>query len=207
MKPWETSGKPSQSRQKGRAPWQRPKGTAPGGDGSVGAYREFLDRALSLPGYDEFITRLESGGKADAKAPTSSATGLHQFTAATWSRMVSKAKPAWAEGLDESAIQGLRTDPEKSKEMESLLREENAAALSVAEQPITDVNLYAAHHFGASKGVRFAQASNDTPMAAILSTQQMQANKYLQGKTKGEAVSNWLKRGKKNAPWNKGAKT
>lgn len=200
-KPWERYQKASQSPQEARGPWTRYTPTGQGGDGPVGAYRAFLDDALSRPEYDTFLTRLESGGKADAKAPTSSATGLHQFTGETWLKVVGRAKPAWAEGLDKEQILALRTDPEKSTEMEKLLREEHAAALFKAKAPLTNVNLYAAHHFGATKGVKFAQADDDTPMAAILSPDQMQANRYLAGMTKKDAINNWLTRGT-DGPWN-----
>lgn len=154
-------------------------------------------QAIAAGNYDAMLVALESGGKANAKAPTSSATGLHQFTSPTWMATVRKAKPAWAEGLTDAQLLALRTDPAKSAEMEQVLRAENAAALAGAGQAATPFNLYAAHHFGSGKGVAFAKAADDTPMSAILSPGQLNANAYLKGLTKAEAIDNWTQRARK----------
>lgn len=137
---------------------------------------------------------LESGGRADAKNPESSATGADQFIESTWLSMVSKTKPAWADGLSRAEVLALRTDPEKSSEMADALTQENAGALERAGQAVTNENLYAAHHFGDSKGVAFAKAALDTPMDQILTAEQLAANGYLRGKTKAEAIANWNRR-------------
>lgn len=165
---------------------------------------DFLPRPGAAPapapaasGYDAMLVALESGGRADAKAPTSSATGLHQFTDGTWLATVRKAAPAWAAGLDDAQLLAQRTDPGKSSEMERALRAENAAALTSAGQEASPFNLYAAHHFGSGKGVAFAKAAGDTPMAAILTKGQLNANPYLKGLTKAEAIANWTQRARR----------
>lgn len=147
--------------------------------------------------YDAFLVALESGGKADAKAATSSATGLHQFTKGTWLRTVRNAAPAWAQGMDEAQLLAQRTNPARSAEMEKALRAENASALLRAGQRVDGFNLYAAHHFGERGGVKFAQADGSTPMAQILTADQLKANSYLRGLTKDEAIANWSVRAKK----------
>lgn len=157
-------------------------GAGGGGAGGAGA------------SYDQFVVALESGGKAGARNPNSSATGLHQFTGDTWLGTIAQAKPAWANGLSSAQLLNLRTDPQKSAEMEQVLRANNASALQNAGLQVNNVNLYAAHHFGAPGGVKFASASDDTPMSAILTPAQLAANAYLQGKTKGQAVANWNQR-------------
>ena len=147
-----------------------------------------------------FRRRLESGGKADARPigkdgkPLSSAYGADQFIESTWINMVNKVKPAWADGLSKPEILALRSDPEKSAEIADALTQENAARLQAAGQAVTNENLYAAHHFGDSKGVAFAKASLDTPMEDILTADQIAANGYLKGKTKAEAIANWNRR-------------
>lgn len=151
--------------------------------------------------YQEYRRKLESGGRSDAKNPESSAYGADQFTSGTWLDTVAKAKPAWSEGLSKAELLALRADPQKSGEMAAELDKENSAALTRAGAPITNENLYAAHHFGAGKGVAFAKASGDTPMSDILSADQLAANPYLRGKTKAEAIDNWNKRaGVANVP-------
>ena len=204
-KPWDRY-KAAQASSGEQKPWERYRATAPSPGtaptGAVSEFKAYLDSALGNvqeDSYGRMLETLESGGRADAQAPGSSATGLHQFTEGTWKATVKRAKPAWAEGLDDAQLLELRKDPEKSREMEQLLREENAAALFQAGLPATPVNLYAGHHFGAKKGVAFAKASPDTPMAAILTPAQLQANPYLRGKTKQEVISNWSGRAK--MPW------
>jgi predicted ABC-type ATPase len=154
-------------------------------------------RALPEPeNYDRFRVALESGGVADAAAPTSGAVGVDQFIPSTWRRVVARAQPAWAEGLTDAQLLEARKDPAKSAEMERVLRAENAATLERAGQEPTALNLYAMHHFG-GRGVRFAKAAGDTPMEQILTAKQLDANDYLKGKTKDEAIANWTDRARK----------
>lgn len=150
-----------------------------------------------LEGYDAFRVALESGGRADAQAATSGAFGVDQFIPSTWRKVVAKAAPAWAEGLDDAELLAARADPAKSAEMERVLRAENATALERAGQPVTAINLYAAHHFGDRRGVAFAKAADDTPIEEILTAGQIQANPYLAGKTKAQAIANWRARARK----------
>lgn len=164
---------------------RRALGEAPDGAGAAD---------VSSVDYPTFRRRLESGARADAKNPRSSALGADQFTAQTWLATVRKANPAWARGLSERELLALRTDPAKSAEMARVLDRENAAALRAAGVAVNNVNLYAAHHFGARAGVQFAKAGADTPVERILSAEAIAANPYLRGKTKGEVVANWMAR-------------
>jgi len=171
-------------------------GGAGSGTGSGGGSGGGGGSAIGGSGsYDDFVIALESGGKAGAKNDKSSATGLHQFTDGTWLSTVQKAKPMWANGLSKDQILALRTDPAKSTEMELVLRNENAAALKNAGADYNSYsNLYAMHHFGQTSGLKFARAGDDTPMNQILTPEQLAANPYLKGKTKGEALQNWASR-------------
>lgn len=144
--------------------------------------------------YQAYRRALESGGDPNARSRTSSATGADQFTAGTWRTIVATAKPAWAEGLSDQQLLAARTDPAKSAEMAQALDAENTRALEAAGQAVNRHTLYAAHHFGAEKGVAFARAGGDTPMAEILTAGQLKANPYLRGKTKAEAIANWDER-------------
>ncbi|EKT4105734.1 hypothetical protein QEG46_001710 [Stenotrophomonas maltophilia] len=147
--------------------------------------------------YEAYRRVLESGGDPNAKNSTSSATGIDQFTAGTWRRIVAQAQPAWAKGLNDNQLLAARRDPAKSGEMARALDEQNTAALEAGGADATAHNLYAAHHFGAERGLDFARAADDTPMARILTKAQMDANPYLKGKTKAEAIANWDERARR----------
>jgi hypothetical protein len=159
----------------------------------------FAPRAkpTTVAGYTAFRRALESGGRADAQSPTSSAMGIDQFTAGTWLRMVQTERPAWADGLSEAQILAARADPAKSGEMATALDRANAAALRGAGQEPTTENLYAAHHFGQAAGVAFAKADPETPVSQLLSATQIEANPYLRGMTKAQLVENWTRRAKR----------
>lgn len=151
----------------------------------------------ALSGYPAFRRALESGGRADARNPESTALGIDQFTAGTWRRMVAKTKPEWAEGLDDAQLLAMRTDPARSAEMVAALDAENTAGLQAEGLPVDAYTLYAAHHFGLAGGRRFARSDGATPMERILSRGQLEANPYLRGLTKDEAIANWNQRAKR----------
>lgn len=147
--------------------------------------------------YGAYRRALESGGDPNAKNGASSATGIDQFTAGTWRRIVAQTRPAWAEGLNDNQILAARRDPVKSGQMASALDDQNTAALEAAGHEPTAHNLYASHHFGSEGGLKFARAASETPMSRILTRAQLEANPYLKGKTKGEAIANWDARAKR----------
>lgn len=153
--------------------------------------------ALPVSGYGAYRRALESGGRADARNPSSSAFGVDQFTAGTWRRIVGKAQPSWAVGLDDAQLLAQRGDPARSSEMVAALDQENAAGLQQAGLPVTVHTLYASHHFGLDVGRRFARADDATPMDRIITPAQMNANPYLRGKTKAEALAGWDARAKR----------
>ena len=141
------------------------------------------------------IVSLESGEVADARNPDSTATGLGQFIEGTWVDLLSRNRPDLTAGRSREEVLAMRTDPELSRAMTAAYVRENTAFLQSRGVSTTTENLYAAHHFGPGGGVKFGRASVDTPMSDILTPGQMAANKYLQGKTKGEVLSAWQNRG------------
>lgn len=145
-------------------------------------------------GYSAYRRALESGGHADARNRASSAAGIDQFTDATWRNIVARTKPAWAQGLSDAELLAARLDPAKSTEMVNALDAEHAAALKRSGLDASVHNLYAAHHFGINRAKAFARAADDTPMDRLLSAEQLDANPYLKGLTKAEAIANWDQR-------------
>lgn len=141
--------------------------------------------------YDNFLVSLESGGNPTARAGSSSATGLHQFTNGTWLGTIAKANPAWAKGKTPEQLLALRTNPQYSSMVAEALKMDNTRALEAKGLPASYANLYSMHHFGSTK---FAGASINTPMSSILTPEQLAANPYLKGKTKGQALDIWAAR-------------
>lgn len=133
--------------------------------------------------------RIESGMRPDARASTSSATGLYQFTKQTWLGTVKQHGSAhgldWAanaitrnddgtyavaDSAARSAILDLRTNPEAAAAMAAEFAADNAeylqARMGGAPEP---VDLYLAHFLGAQGAARFLAEHRHNPGAAAAS--------------------------------------
>ncbi len=122
---------------------------------------------------------VESGLNPNAKASTSSATGLFQFIDDTWMTMVRRYGAE--HGLQEHAkriesgsvgpaeraqILSLRKDPALATRMAAEFAAENARALKAAgTAEVGPTELYLAHFLGAGGAVRFMQGMRDDPRA------------------------------------------
>ena len=133
--------------------------------------------------------QLESGMRPDARARTSSATGLYQFTNQTWLATVKRHGPAhgldWASGEISqnrdggfsvadpgmrSRILDLRTYPETAAVMAAEFASDNGAYLEARTNGNPEaVDLYLAHFLGAQGAGKFLdamQALSDAAFAA-----------------------------------------
>ena len=109
----------------------------------------------------------ESSFRADAKAKTSSASGLYQFIESTWMNMVDKHGDKY--GIDKTAsrseILAQRNDPEKAAFMAAELAAENQSYLERrVGGDIGATELYFAHFMGASGAAGFLNAMKENPM-------------------------------------------
>ena len=142
----------------------------------------------------------ESNFEPNAKAPTSSATGLFQFIDQTWLATLKQAGPSlgygdYAGAIVQSsghysvpdpnmrrAIMNLRLDPTANAAMAGALTQANAAQLSsgIGRKP-TDGELYMAHFLGASGALKLIGAAASTPqaIAANLLPEAAQANRSI----------------------------
>lgn len=157
------------------------------------------------PDFDDFNTHLskdtidrlihiESGGRADAKAKTSSATGLGQFINSTWLGTIRKNRPDLVEGKTEAEVLAMRTDPLLSIEMTTRLMEENHDYLSKRGVEVTDGSLYMAHFAGMGTARKVYTADRNAPASEAFSPAQIRANRsILAGKTVGEVID-WAER-------------
>jgi hypothetical protein len=152
----------------------------------------------------------ESNFEANAKATTSSATGLFQFIDQTWLATLKQAGPSlgygdYAAAIAQSsghysvpdpamrhAIMNLRLDPTANAAMAGALTQANAAQLSagLGRKP-TDGELYMAHVLGASGALKLIGASATTPqaIAANLLPEAAQANRSIFYSGQGTARS------------------
>lgn len=150
--------------------------------------RTAIARAASANGVDfDYLmaqARLESGLDPNARADTSSAAGLYQFTQGTW--LTTLARHGAEQGLG-SALAGsrseqlaLRFDPQASAQMAAALAAENRQGLrdSLGREP--DANeLYMAHFLGIGGARQFlaALAGNPAQDAAALLPSAAAANR------------------------------
>jgi hypothetical protein len=133
------------------------------------------------------IIQIESAGKPNAKAPTSSAAGLGQFITGTWLATVRKHKPGLLTGDNGPEVAAMRVGPNTvALQLEMLARftEDNARALGAG---FTDGDLYLAHFLGLGDARKLFRASPDTPAASVVSPGAVSANRsILAGKTCGQ---------------------
>ena len=130
--------------------------------------------------------RVESGLNPNARARTSSATGLYQFLDQTWLSTVDKHGAAnglgWAANAIERGANGryhvsdpavrrqimdLRRNPEAASAMAAAFAGDNQAHLeSRLGRPMQSVDLYMAHFLGAGGATRFLRAHDANPNAS-----------------------------------------
>ena len=151
--------------------------------------RDAIARAASSKGvdfrflYDE--ARNESGLNPNAKAATSSAAGLFQFTRQTWLQIVkthgAEHGAGWAadaigrngsrlavlDASQQGAIEALRFDPEFSSAMAAELTADNRGRLEDGlGRQVDPTELYLAHFLGSAGAVKFLTAYDADPASA-----------------------------------------
>lgn len=165
-----------------------------------GNVRAAIARAATRSGVDfDYLmaqARIKSGLNPGARAGTSSAAGLYQFTNGTWLRTL-EAHGAehgldWASAAIEdgrvrdpamrSAVMALRFNPDASAAMAAELAQDNAAALTplLGRQPDA-AELYLAHFLGSAGASQFLGALQSDPgqSAAALMPKAAAANRAI----------------------------
>jgi hypothetical protein len=161
------------------------------------AVRAAVRRAADATGVDFSLlietARRESALNPNARAGTSSATGLFQFIDSTWLEMVLRhgashglaaQSAALRQGADAATrrdILALRSDPEIAARMAGELTRENAETLQqrLGRAPSAG-ELYAAHVMGPGGALRLIEAAQQgAPSAAALFPREAAANRGL----------------------------
>lgn len=129
----------------------------------------------SMGSYLQKVAQIESGGDASAKAKTSSASGLFQFTEGTWKHMTKEM------GKDYSLED--RFDPKKAAEVAAFFTAKQSGQLEKAlGRTPSDAELYMAHFLGAGGAIKFLTAMSKSPGAPATEgadPKQIEANKSI----------------------------
>ena len=142
--------------------------------------RAAIARAAQATGVDFTYllaqAQLESGLNPAARAATSSATGLYQFTKATWAQTLAKhgadlglpggagVSAAFGDPATRARLMALRGDPSASAMMAADLAGDNQVALTnQLGRPPSSAELYLAHFLGSDGAGKFLAALNTDP--------------------------------------------
>lgn len=136
---------------------------------------------------DDLIRRIvraeDASENPSAKNPSSSATGLTQFTKGTWPEVLKNYKRDLYDWFspdphDEKRL-ALRFDPALSRQMAGAYADQNAKALADAHLPVTYANIYLAHHFGAEGAKRILTADPNALAPSVVSANALQDNNWI----------------------------
>jgi len=134
------------------------------------------------------IITIESAGKVNAKAATSTALGLGQFLNKTWLDCVKRHRPDVMEGKTTAELLAMRTNPSFAIEMLARFTEDNQ---HIVGMKCTGGDLYLAHFLGAGAAQRCYAADPSTPMSLLVTPDAIKANRsIMEGKTAGQ-VRTW----------------
>jgi hypothetical protein len=139
------------------------------------------------------LARVESSNNPNARASTSSASGLFQFTEGTFKSYHRRVFGSSAADASR-AWQNNRFDPALQRHLVEALTADTDAMLRRAGQATTNGNRYLGHFLGVGTAERLLRAAPDTPVSQILSGQAIAANRsILAGKSASEVIA-WAHR-------------
>ncbi|WP_411033357.1 phage tail length tape measure family protein [Shinella sp. BYT-45] len=131
--------------------------------------------------YVDQIVKAESGGRANAKNPNSSATGLGQFIESTWLSLFRQHFPDRAKNMSDATILALRTDADISRELIKEYARQNAEILRQAGVSVNEAALHLAHFLGPQGAIAVLQAKAGTLAKDVLSASAVAANPTILG--------------------------
>jgi hypothetical protein len=140
--------------------------------------RVLLDRMMTA----------ESGGRNDAKNPSSTALGPFQFIEATFLDIIRRNLPGVALGKTQAEVLDLRTDPKISRDAALIYTRENGAFLAARGFPLTPANLRLAFLAGPSGALKVLTAKPDERLSAVLSPAALRANPFLSDMTVAQLI-------------------
>lgn len=130
------------------------------------------------------IITIESAGRPNIKATTSSALGLGQFLNGTWLNTVEAHRPDVMKGKSRAAVLAMRTNPSFAIQMLARFTEDNQA---IVGRNCTGGDLYLAHFLGAHAAQYVCAAHPNEPVINVVGSKAVEANRsVMAGKTCGQ---------------------
>lgn len=153
-------------------------------------------------GYLAAVANMEYGAYLHGDDPdfskqslTSSATGLYQFTEATWLSVVRSEGDALVPGVSgktDAELLAMRSDPGVSAKAAAALAVRNSEQMEAAlSRPVTEFEMYLAHFLGAGKAVQMVRAyeTDETQSAPDLFPAEAGANEAVFYEMRGDTVN------------------
>jgi len=131
--------------------------------------------------YVDQVVKAESGGRANARNPNSSATGLGQFIESTWLRLFKENFPDTAKNMTKAEILAYRNNADASRALIEAYARENAGLLQKAGVSVNEAALHLAHFLGPQGAISVLKAAPNTPVSSLLSPVAIRANPSILG--------------------------
>jgi hypothetical protein len=137
--------------------------------------------------FTAIVPLLEASGRRGATNPASSASGVGQFTDATWRDVLRRHVPETM-GMSDTQLDAQRSNDQVVTRAIAAYTQEIAAALRAAGQQINARNLYAGYHFGPTGGVNLVR-NPGAPLDQTIGRQAIQSNTAITHNTDGSQRS------------------
>ena len=122
------------------------------------------------------IIQIESNGNPLARAKTSSAGGLAQFTEGTWREVMNKHFPQMVASMTDKQLLGMRFDGKMARRGLEKFTGDNQAYLEQRGLKATDGATYLAHFLGKGGAAKVLGANPNTPISQVVGANQIAAN-------------------------------
>ena len=136
---------------------------------------------MDMNGFLDRLMMAESGGRAEARNPRSTAVGPFQFIERTWLDLARRIFPSETQAMTAAQILALRTDVAFARRAAETYTKDNAAVLKANGLDATFPRLRLAFLLGPQGAVRVLQAPPQTRVTALLGPAVANANPFMYG--------------------------
>jgi hypothetical protein len=153
------------------------------------AAKPAADPPMTMEMFLDKLMMAESGGRAFAKNPLSTAVGPFQFIASTWLQVARQTFPDDIKDLKAHEVLALRTDAGFARRAAHRYTMNNAAWLVANGHKATFPHLRLAHLVGAGGAVRVLSADPKTKVATLLGATVIGANPFMANMTAEDLIA------------------